>query len=406
MISGRRGALLSLIFISILHGVNHTYGIFLSPLNEEMRRFFEVETISTITSFKTTYLMIYAASNLVFGLLTNRISSRWTLGIGGLLNAAVVAAYAFIGPLGIPYMHVLWAASGAAAGTYHPVANALITRLYAGRKGWALGITGLGASTGFAFGPLLTGVLSKSCGFNWMQVALVFGAVGAACSAAVLFTVSDVPHEDPPKTATPSDAPAARNGTGALAVFLTIVVIAVGMREMAIWGVMDITDFFVSRAHRTSAAGYLFLLFLPGIAVQPLAGAMSDRAPRHLVAAGALLLHGASTALMPLASLRLLFLPFLLLGIGQAASVPTVEAYMADYTTPRNRGIVFGVVVTAGLGIGSLGPLLSGMLVDHLGGTVHAYNVCLYGLGSLTGAAAVIMLFSNAAGRLLGLKQE
>ena len=407
----RRSAALTLGFITMLHGMNHTYSIFLSPLNEQMRQFFGENSISAITSFKTTYLVIYAMSNLVFGIFANRMSTRWALSLGAFLNAFAVLAYTLIGPHGIAYMHILWAIGGIGGGTYHPLANLLVTRLYTTRKGWALGITGMGASMGFTFGPLTTWFLSGTLHFHWQQIATVFGLLGLVTGLAVLLMVGKVPDYNPsasqPAAATTGPKAPVSYGS-ALAIFVGFVILAVGMREICYWSILDVSDFYLNKAYggMLSTAFYLTLLSVPGILIQPMAGAISDRVGRNRMAATALALHGFSVALIVLSPHSTLFLAYILLGIGQAASVPTIEALIADFTTPKNRGLVFGVLVTSGLGLGALGPLLSGLLIDSLGGTLAAYQTCLYMLSGLTGVAAVLMAFSGKVARGLGLTRE
>jgi len=410
MTAEKRAAALSLAFITMLHGMNHTYSIFLSPLNEQMRQFFGENSISAITSFKTTYLVVYAMSNLVFGILANRMSTRWALGLGAFLNAFAVLAYTLIGPKGIVYMHVLWAVGGIGGGTYHPLANVLVTRLYTTRKGWALGITGMGASMGFTFGPLTTWFLSSTLHLQWQQVATVFGLLGLLAGLAVLLMVGKVPDYNPaaqPAAATTGPKAPVSYG-GALAIFVGFVILAVGLREISYWSILDVSDFYLTTAYggMASTAFYLTLLSVPGILIQPMAGWISDKVGRNRMAAIALALHGISTALIVLSPHSLLFGVYILLGIGQAASVPTIEAMVADFTTPKNRGLVFGILVTSGLGLGALGPLLSGLLIDGLGGTLPAYQTCLYLLACLTGAAAVLMAFSSKVARTLGLIKE
>lgn len=76
----------------------HTLSLFLSPLNAEIAGYFGLESIGVVASFKTVYLIVYAAGNLVFGALTNRIPARWILCAGMLVNAAAVAAFRFVPP--------------------------------------------------------------------------------------------------------------------------------------------------------------------------------------------------------------------------------------------------------------------------------------------------------------------
>lgn len=406
MPSDRRAAV-SLACVAVLHGINHSYSIILGPLNEELRAYFGTDAISAITSLTTTYLAVYAASNLLFGFLSRRFSARRLLVFGALLNAAAVASFARVGPAHIRYMHLLWAVAGIGGGVYHPVANALVTRLYSDRKGWALGITGIGASMGFTFGPALTGLLSKTLGWTWQEICAAVALLGVLSAAAALSLIGDLPPLDDTETQAGREASSGETGVGPpvalLAAMLAPVVLAAGLREVSTWSVKDLSDFYLTKAFagRVETAWYLFLLFLPGIVIQPLAGAVSDRVGRRALATAALALHAFGTVLIGLVPQHLLFLSFLVLGVGQAASVPTIEAIVADHTTARNRGVVFGFLVTAGLGMGALGPLLTGLLVDGLGKTLFAYRLSLFLLFCATMLGAVVLLVSGLWARRL-----
>ncbi|MFP4375311.1 MAG: MFS transporter, partial [Spirochaetaceae bacterium] len=191
MQTGSTRRLWSIVAIAAVHGLVHAFSIFLSPLNDEIRRYFLADSVATITAFKSTYLATYAASNLFFGLLTNRISARRTLSVGLAVNGAAVACFAFVSPSGVALMHALWLLAAIGGGVYHPVANVLITRLYPEGKGRVIGFTGTGAAVGFALGPLMTTGLSSALGLDWQGVALVFGLFGVLASLWVYATVED-----------------------------------------------------------------------------------------------------------------------------------------------------------------------------------------------------------------------
>ncbi len=413
-----RRAFLILVIMSVIHGMIHTYSIFLSPLNEEMRRFFQADTVSAITSFKTTYLIIYALSNLLFGVLTNRISARLTLTIGMTVNGIAIAAFGLIPPDQIGLMHLLWALAALGGGTYHPVANVLITRLYPIRKGWALGITGIGSGAGFAFGPVFTGLLTGLLGFSWQEVAFTFGLAGLVAALSVLIAVRDLPSASAaavpvpaPSAAAEPAGPAAPLRTSvasrppipgtAMGLFMFFIVTAVATREIAMWSAIDVADFYLtaSRGMTGRTAWYLFLMYIPAMIIQPLAGTLSDTLGRRTLAVAAFGIHSLSFFLIIWLPGGLLFLPFLIMGVGQNASVPVVEALVGDVTTPRNRGFYYGIYVTSVMGLGALGPLLSGLLIDGLGGTREAYRICLTILGILPLIGAFMMLFTD---RVLG----
>ena len=113
-------ALLSLAIAGVLHGMIHTLSLYLSPLNAEIARYFGLEAISAVTAFKTSYLIVYAGSNLFFGALTNRLSSRLVLSIGMTVNALAVIAFRFVSPSGVPIMHFLWIIAALGGGSIIP----------------------------------------------------------------------------------------------------------------------------------------------------------------------------------------------------------------------------------------------------------------------------------------------
>ncbi len=385
----------AVIAVTVLHGMIHGYSIFLSPLNDQMRRFFSVDSISAITAMKTTYLAVYAAGNLLFGVLTNRVSARATLALGMILNGAAIAAFAAVGAEQIVLMHGLWALAALGGSVYHPIANVLITRLYPARKGMVLGVTGMGAAVGFACAPLATGILSNVAGLGWQQIALVFGGAGVLVGALAWRLIPPIPRATSERAR--SRAPRSTGKTAPLGRLVLAAVVAIAcLREIAMWSVLDISDFFLTvvLADSTRTGFFLFLLYLPGIFVKPLVGVLSDAIGRKRLASAALVFYGLAIAATAAAGPLALIPIYLLMGVGQAATIPSIEAIVADSTTERNRGVVFGFFVTAGIGFGALGPFLSGAFLDALGGTAEGFQTLMIALGvlPLLGGIALSML--------------
>lgn len=393
-----------MVAIAAVHGLVHAFSIFLSPLNDEIRRYFLADSVATVTAFKSTYLATYAASNLLFGLLTNRISARRTLALGLAVNGAAVAAFALVPPTGAGWMHALWLLSAVGGGVYHPVANVLITRLYPEGKGRVLGFTGMGAAVGFALSPLMTTALRAGLGFSWQQIALLFGLFGVAVSVWVYAVVRDVEAPAPAYAAGGVAGGAAGEGRGAagratglaaVAGVLIAVILISGTREIAMWSVLDISDFFLLRLLGTTGATgfYLFLLYVPGVVIQPLAGGLSDVLGRRWLATVSFAVYGASVAAAGVLPPEIVFLAYLGMGIGQAATIPTVEAFVADVAGPELRGVAYGAFFTAGIALGALGPGGTGALVDGLGGGMGAFRVVFLALGGLVIAGAALAPF-------------
>ncbi len=396
--SARRN-LISLLVISAIHGVNHTFSIFLSPLNEEIRIFFGAHSIAAITAFKSTYLFVYAISNLAAGFMVHRVSARRVISIGMAVNGIAVACFALVSTDGLGMMHLLWALAALGGGVYHPLGMALVTNTYRERKGWALGITGIGAGLGFSFSPVISSLLANSFGMGWQQIAVIFGVAGVVFALLAYLALVDPPKEiaeefespEEPESAAVRDGPQ-RKRTVAWSLLVAIIVIA-GTREIAIWSVLDASDFFLLRAFgRTAPTGFfLFLLYIPAVVVQPVVGHLSDRGNRGIASALALGLYGLTVAALTITPPRLMWVAYLVMGTMMAATLPTLDAMVADVAPHRGRGIAFGVLITFGIGIGSVGPLLFGLVVDAFGGRLVGFHVSFWSLAALALAGAIMM---------------
>ncbi|MDR1933551.1 MAG: MFS transporter [Spirochaetales bacterium] len=419
----RHQAFLSLVITGSIHGMVHSLSLFLSPLNAEVARYFHLESIAGVTAFKTTYLLVYAASNLVFGALTNRISARLTLGLGIILNGAAVMAFRFVPPQGIVMMHALWFVCAIGGGVYHPVANVFITRLYPERKGWALGVTGSGSGIGYAFGPFLTGFLSAFLLLSWRDIALVFGALAVAAGAAALVWIRDIrdtgegsPAAGSAGSSGSSDSPGSGGlaGTDAAArarvlglsfglmCFLAFVVVISGTREIGMWTILDISDFYVSgiRGAPMRTAWIFFFMYLPAIFAQPSVGSLSDRIGRRKLSVIALLGYGTAMIVTAFVPGGLLVIPYVVMGFTQSSSTPLLEGLVADYTTPRTRGLIFGIYITAITGIGALGPLGGGVFLDFFGRTAESFRALFVIMGLMVCLGGGAMIFSGRMGEL------
>ncbi len=394
-VSARR-ALISLTVISAVHGINHTFGIFLSPLNEEIRLYFGATSISAITAFKTTYLLIYALSNLGAGFLARRVSARLILSVGMVVNGLAIAGFALVPPDGLQAMHLFWALAGLGGGVYHPLAMALVTNNYPDRKGWALGITGVGSGLGFAFGPLISSILARSFGLTWQELAVWFGFGGVAFATIAYLSIVDEGPEDPavsPAEAEEESTPV-REATRSVAWgFLIAVVLIAGSREIAMWSILDVSDFYLVRVFegRPPTGLFLFLLYIPGVVVQPIIGSLSDKGHRNFYAAGALAFYAATIVAVAFLPPSMLALAYLGMGAAQTATVPTFDAIIADATPNKGRRVAFGVMITFGIGIGALGPLLFGLVVDAFGGSLEGFRISFVTLAGLAIIGAIAM---------------
>ncbi|HET6382695.1 MAG TPA: MFS transporter [Armatimonadota bacterium] len=96
----------------------------------------------------------------------------------------------------------------------------------------------------------------------------------------------------------------------------------------------------------------------------PFWGRLSDRVGRRPIILLSLFGNGLAWCLFGVAhSLEVLFLARIISGILSGASLPTINAYIADSTPPEKRSVWIGIVVGMGFSFGFiLGPLIGGVL--------------------------------------------
>ncbi|MBI3830608.1 MAG: MFS transporter [Planctomycetes bacterium] len=392
--------------VTLLHGATHLYTIFLSPLNPELQRFFGLENDRGVTFFQTVYLAVYALSNLVAGLLVTRYSPRALLTAGPLLNGLGVLGMSLLGPQHYTGMCLMTALGAAGGGLYHPVANVLLTSTFPHEKGRVLGIAGIGASLAFMIGPYGSGELVHSLGWTWQGVTLLFGSAGIVCSILAFFFVpSGAGHQTDgasPLRPAGSDVEARLRTVLYFAAFAMLVM---GAREVVAWGSTNITALFLKNVHGdNSRAGFLLaMIFTPGLVVQPLAGRWSDSIGRERVLFVSMVLLALAAYLIPLTPSEWLIAPYLLFGTAMLATIPTFEALVADRTPVALRGLVFGIIITAGIGIGSVGPYLAGAVADAGGKTPEAYRNVFWVLAALSAGGAAVSLGLKPVACALGL---
>ncbi|GMV79221.1 MAG: hypothetical protein AMXMBFR7_04050 [Planctomycetota bacterium] len=396
----------TLAIVSMLHGATHLHWVLLQPLNPEIMTYFGLTQDKQIGLLHTVFLILYAASNLVAGILASRFAPRGMLAGGPLLQGACMAAMSLLGPGDFGWLIALHGLGAAAGGLYHPLANLLLTTTYPHEKGQALGIAGIGASVAFVAAPWSASALVHHAGWHWQQVAFASGCVGMLCGAIawIGLPARSCDHEEGLVPLRPLDAAGA--SMRPLWLFVALVVVVMAGREMGSWGTTASTRQFLDKTFGAQApdAGLLLaLLFLPGLIIQPVVGKLSDRMHRELVLGVTMLVMAGALVLMSRVPPGWLWLPYMLLGAAMQANVPTLEALVADRAPLRLRGLVFGVMITSGIAIGSGGPILAGALADAGGRRPEAYAQVFGLLAALCAASAVMCAALRPAARALGL---
>jgi len=374
----------SLLMCTVLHGFNHSFMVILPPLYLSMQKEFGYEAIRPIMLLGSVYLVVYALSTLPFGFIGDRSNKKRILTFGVALNSAALLWASLTSSYRLLLLAMV--AAGVGGGTYHPVANALMTNRFKGRMGRALGIIGVGASLGLFSGPLLSGFLGQM--YGWRTACGVFGIVGLVFA---LFFAIFMPADESTYN---SKVGKRRNlGLGRDSIrYLAMAGVVFGLRDFCWWGTQYLTPTFSQQVldFTKFRSGLLIgLMSLMGIISQPVGGILSDRFGRRGLLAAVLIIGGAVILVFPLFSGAALFLGGMLGGAMILATVPIVDALIAEGTIYEIRSRIFAILMTAGIFMGSLSPYVMGLIVDYLGDYGLAYRT----LGLASWLAALVVLF-------------
>ena len=376
---------LSLFICSILHGLTHAFQLILPPLYLSIKDDLGIDRLSGVMLLVTIYFVTYAVMNLPYGILGDHFSKKKILVFGATLNSLAFLLAA--GTSSYTVFMVAMILAGLGGGTYHPVANALISNLFKGMVGRAFGLIGMGASLGLFFGPYASGFIGER--FGWRISCLFFAVFG--CLVAVSFALI-MPEEEKKSTRLAALSLSWRS----LIIPMIPVILIFGMRDFCLWGMASLTPVMtqVNLNFTEETAGILIgLMSLMGVVSQPLGGFISDHVGRRRVIFVTLLLGGISVIFYPHLDGATIFPVALFAGFLLLGTVPVIDAVAAEIMPPSIRGRMFGVMMTMGIMFGAVSPYITGLIVDVLGEYTRAYQ--LLGLIGALGALVVFFIPSK-----------
>lgn len=361
-----------LLLVALLHAFTHIYQVALMPLYLPIQRGFGLESVGSSTFLVTLMMAAYFLPSYPMGVLADRISRKWLLGVGLAVNALgyLLLAWAPSYPLALVAMVV----AGVGGSCFHPAATAMIARMFPINTGRALGLIGVGASVGFFFGPFYAGWRAAQSG-NWRAPVLELGLLGLVGAAIFLRLAEEAPRSGAGSAAAaePVLRPAESIfGSARAAACFVGAAAAFSLRDFAGSSMGSLGSLFLQNAHGFSVrqtGTALSAIFLASIISNPLFGHLSDRGRKRWAA----LVHAVAAALIiafphvPGGGVTAFFLMFMAYGFFFMASYPIVEAGVMLAVHDSVRGRAFGLWITIGGLIGNLSHWLVGQWVERLG---------------------------------------
>jgi MFS family permease len=412
-VNGNDRAITALVMVG--HALVHTYEMTIPLFVVLWLQQFEVISLGVITVGVTTATIgaivtvsygLFGLGALPGGILVDYVGSR-TLIAGCLLGMGVAFLVLGLAPsmLLVTVALVLW---GLAASVYHPAGLSLISRGVS-ERGTGLAYHGIAGNVGIGIGPLVVATLLLVFEWRTVAVGLALPAILATLYATqVRFdpTAAVTDRERGPGTADNDTTIASLRGflTQSSVVFTAgfalvfVIVIASGLYYRGVLtflpellrglpgfepiAVSELLPGWIDRSSSASPAGAVTVrpqdyfysgLLAVGILGQYVGGKLTDRIPVE---------YGLAAAFGVLVVLAVAFVPVSTLGIGPLVILgsflgvflfvvqPMYQAAVAEYTHPESRGLSYGYTYVGVFGIGALGGVVAGTILQYASPTV------------------------------------
>lgn len=299
----------------------------------------------------------------VFGLLSDRYHMPWLMPLGLFLSGFGLA----LTGMGDSYAFLLFAVllAGLGVAGYHPEASKVVHFISKEDKaGSSMAIFSVGGNLGFGLGPLLATVVLGFSGLESVKGVMIPGVLAALGFFLLLPRFKKMLAESLSRGKTAEKQPEAGRGRRASLVFLLLYVT---VRSWIHSGLIYFIPFYFSGFEGIASPEYLVSIFLIAGAIGTvLGGPYADR------------FGGRNGLLVSMVVSLVAVYPFLYLNgswislfafiIGASlVSTFSTTVVFGQRLLPHNVGLASGLMLGFGVGMGSLGVTLLGVVADYLG---------------------------------------
>ena len=270
----------------------------------------------------------------------------------------------------IPLLFTACVVMGVAQATYHPQAVSFINSFFKERKGFALGIHGIGGSIGHFAAPLIVGYLATT--FGWNRSLLILFAPPVLMGFALILILRE------------PDIASSKGLMKSITFPLIILTIAVSLRDMIYRGFISfLPSYFVAKGENLFQAGMLSaLMLIPGLIAQPIGGGLSDKIGGKKLFNLTLFMLAASMLGFSLTDgiVSLVFL--VLIGFNIFSTFPVALLWASRMVGSNRTGASVGFLFGTSQMIASIAPIILGYIID-IWGFINSFLI----LTILAGAA-------------------
>ncbi len=346
------------------HGLTHVIEITYPALLTRIEDDFGLRAVIT-GALATAFGWAFGSSAIPAGFLTDRLGSRQVL-VYGFAGAALMSVLVGLAP------NEWWLAAGlvglgSSVGLYHPAGLSLMAQGVR-QRGMAIGLHGVAGNTGQAIAPVLA--VGMAMAFNWRAGFFLVGGL-AAIMAVVMARIRLPVREgaeiiELPVVEAGADDAAPEGARDRFVIPLLVVYAAFILGGTVYRGAITYLPKHLEAFVNDDFGGaFVTVALLMGAVGQFAGGTVSQRFPLERLAPGIALLAIPALVLTGLASGAALVVMASLFIFTYFANQPVLTGLIADYAPAGAVGRSYGISFFAGFGVGSLGGVIAGALVDR-----------------------------------------
>ena len=265
---------------------------------------------------------------------------------------------------------------GVCISLWHPAAITYLSVNYPENRGFVLSIHSIGASLGDALSPLLaafflTYVTINGSNLSWNTTSIFLSLPLFILVLIIIFFLNDKKNSNPEITGEKDDNYFADLKLLLLNIQLIPLFLVAGVRTVTQNGVLIFMPLYLVANEGASAAvigASLFSMQMGGLISGPIAGYLSDRHGRKIIAISSLLVSGVLVPFYPLISSNILIILLsAVIGFAIYAGRPVVQGWALDIAPSKTSGSVISLLFMMQVGSAALFAIIAGIIADRYG---------------------------------------
>jgi len=363
--------------MSVNYGARYCFGIFVKPLSVE-----HGWSHSVISLAATINMLIYSIGAIFVGRMLDKFAPRWIMTTGAIIAAAGFILTGFVNsPLTLYLAYGLLVGLGA-TGMGVVICSSSVGKWFIKMRGLAIGIATMGISFGIMTLTPLAGFLGKY--FSWRAGMFILGAITLTVGVTVSQLLMRKTHPEA-YGLLPDGDKIPLPGQISAAPAVSKISLRIIFKDSRFWTiaisqsliVMVIMSVFVHQVayavdneiNSIAAASSLAAISVTGFIGQFFFGWLSDRLrdAKYAYFLGISFLLCGMILLNYADNVRSLYLYAVIYGFGYGCIAPILPILIVDRFGRHTLGSIYGLLTFFIGFIGSLGPILGGIIYDHFG---------------------------------------